>query len=115
MSYKESNIPIAGGLIAAAGAGLCCAGPLVLLLLGVSGSWIGSLTLLEPFRPYFILVVIVLFSYAARKIYRPIDKCEPGSTCAVPKVRLGRQIILWVAGLIALVLVTSNYWIIFFV
>ncbi|EFB9870222.1 TPA: mercuric transporter MerT family protein, partial [Salmonella enterica subsp. enterica serovar Minnesota] len=55
MSQKESNLPIIGGVIAAVGAGLCCAGPFVLLLLGVSGSWIGNLTLLEPYRPIFIL------------------------------------------------------------
>ncbi len=115
MSDKESSLPLVGGLIAAVGAGLCCAGPLVLLLLGISGSWISNLTLVEPFRPYFILVVIALFGYAAWKIYRPIDQCESGTSCAVPQVRLRRQIIFWVTGVIALALVTSNYWIILFV
>ena len=115
MSDKESNLPLIGGVIAAVGAGLCCAGPFVLLLLGVSGSWISNLTLFEPFRPFFILVVIVLFGYAAWKVYRPIEKCEPGTACALPQVRLRRQIILWVTGVIALALVTSNYWIILFV
>ncbi|MBV1899226.1 MAG: mercury transporter, partial [Cycloclasticus sp.] len=51
MSKSNPNFPIIGGVIAAIGAGLCCAGPFVLLLLGVSGSWIGNLTLLEPYRP----------------------------------------------------------------
>ncbi len=114
MSDKEWNLPLIGGVVAAVGAGLCCAGPFVLLLLGISGAWISKLTLFEPFRPYFIFVVIVLFGYAAWKVYRPIEKCEPG-TCTLPHVRLRRQIILWMTGLIALALVTSNYWIILFV
>ena len=44
---------LAGGL-AAILASTCCLGPLVLLMLGVSGAWIANLTALEPFRPYFI-------------------------------------------------------------
>ena len=48
MTKNNSSLPLAGGIAAAIGAGLCCAGPLVLLLLGVSGSWIGNLTVLEP-------------------------------------------------------------------
>ncbi|MBX3630638.1 MAG: mercury transporter [Nitrosomonas sp.] len=114
MSKKEFNLPIIGGIIAAAGAGLCCAWPFVLLLLGVNGSWISNLTLLEPYRPLFILVVFVLFGWVGWNVYRSVEECEPGSACAVPRVRIHRQIIFWVAALIALALVTSAYWIPFF-
>ncbi len=114
MSEKDSNLPIIGGVVAAVGAGLCCAGPFVLLLLGVSGSWIGNLTLLEPYRPFFILLVLALFSFAGWKVYRPVEDCVPGSACGIPQVRRRRQVIFWVATLTALVLVTSNYWIIWF-
>ena len=64
-----SNLPIVGGIIASIGAGLCCAGPFVLLLFGVSGSWIGNLTLLEPYRPIFILLALALFSFAGWQVY----------------------------------------------
>ena len=114
MSEKDSNLPIIGGVIAAVGAGLCCAGPFVLLLLGVSGSWIGNLTLLEPYRPLFLLAVLGLFGFAGWKVYRPVEDCEPGAACAVPLVRKRRQVIFWIAALTALGLVTSNYWIIWF-
>ena len=57
MAKNDTSLPLVGGIAAAIGAGLCCAGPLVLLLLGVSGSWIGNLTVLEPYRPIFILQV----------------------------------------------------------
>lgn len=112
MSKKDSKVPIVGGIIAAVGAGLCCAGPLVLLLLGISGSWIVNLTLLEPYRPIFILLVLVLFGFAGWKVYRPVEDCEPGIICSVPQGHQRRRIIFWVSALTALVLVTSNYWII---
>tara|TARA_R110001592_G_scaffold104699_2_gene294603 strand:- start:2270 stop:2617 length:348 start_codon:yes stop_codon:yes gene_type:complete len=114
MSEKVSNLPIIGGDIAAIGAGICCLGPIVLLMLGISGSWIGNLTLLEPYRPIFILAVIALFSFAGWKVYRPVDSCEPGTACSTPQVQRRRQIIFWLTAITALAIVTSNYWIMIF-
>ncbi len=114
MSQKESNLPLIGGVLAAVGASICCAGPLILLLLGISGSWISNLTLLEPYRPIFIVVVLALFGFAGWKVYRPVEECEPGTVCAIPKTRKRRQVIFWLSALAALLLITSNYWIIWF-
>ena len=58
------NLPLIGGVMAAIGAGLCCVGPFVLLTLGISGAWIGNLTLLEPYRPIFIAIVLLFFGWA---------------------------------------------------
>jgi mercuric ion transport protein len=57
-----SGALLVGGL-AAILASTCCLGPLVLVALGLSGAWIGNLTLLEPYRPLFITgsLVAVLF------------------------------------------------------
>jgi mercuric ion transport protein len=76
----------AGGL-AALLASTCCLGPLVLLLLGFSGAWIGNLTALEPYRPVFIVIAIVALAFAYRQIFRPAVACAPGEVCAVPQVR----------------------------
>ena len=38
----------AGGVVGAILASTCCIAPLLLLMLGVSGAWIGNLTALEP-------------------------------------------------------------------
>ena len=84
MSKKHTHFPILGGTLAAFGAGLCCAGPFVLLLLGISGSWIGNLTLLEPYQPLFILVVVTLFGFAGWQLYRPIEHCQPGTRASGP-------------------------------
>ena len=66
------NLPVIGGVMAAIGASLCCVGPFVLLSLGISGAWISSLTLLEPYRPVFIAVVLLLFGWAGWQMYRPV-------------------------------------------
>lgn len=91
---------LAGGL-AALLASACCLGPLVLVGIGVSGAWIGNLTLLEPYRPLFLAVALVALFFAARRIFRPAADCRPGEVCAVPAVRRGYKAMFWaVAGLV---------------
>ena len=107
----DSNVPIVGGVLAAVGASLCCLGPFVLLSLGISGAWISKLMILEPYRPILILGMLGLFGVAGWKVFRPIEDCEPGTACAIPQIRLQRQIIFLITGALALILVTSIYWI----
>mgnify|MGYP005669957853 FL=1 len=99
-------------MIAAIGASLCCAGPFVLLLLGVSGSWISTLTAFEPYRPYFIAIVVVLYCWAFWQIHRPIERCLEGSVCAVPKNRQRYQFFFWMFTVVALLLILSPYWLV---
>lgn len=75
------------GAVAAILASTCCLGPLVLLMLGVSGAWIGNLTALEPYRPFFIVAAVVALFFAYRQIFRLAAACKPGEVCAVPQVR----------------------------
>ncbi len=58
-----SGALLVGGL-AAILASTCCLGPLVLVALGLSGAWIGNLTLLEPYRPFFIAGALVALFFA---------------------------------------------------
>lgn len=109
--FAKHNLPLIGGVLAAVGASLCCVGPFILLTLGISGAWIGNLTLLEPYRPVFIVIVMLLFGWAGWQIHRPVAACEPGTACAVPQTQKHRRVIFWITAIIALVLVTSGYWI----
>ncbi|WP_344799623.1 mercuric transporter MerT family protein [Litoribacillus peritrichatus] len=104
-----SQIPVITGLLASIGAGLCCAGPFILVSIGVSGAWIANLTLLEPYRPLFIATVIAMFLWGGWAIYRPQEACVAGSSCAVPKIRMRRKILFWVAAVISASLVMSPY------
>lgn len=42
---------LVAGALAALGASACCAGPLILLLLGISGGWASHLIAFEPYSP----------------------------------------------------------------
>ena len=81
-----SGALLVGGL-AAILASTCCLGPLVLVALGLSGAWIGNLTRLEPYRPFFIAGALVALFFAGRHIFRPAKTCNPGEVCAVPRTR----------------------------
>ncbi len=97
---------LAGGL-AALLASSCCLGPLVLVTLGFSGAWIGNLTALEPYRPFFIGAALVALFCAWRRIFRPLPACEPGEVCAIPQVRTTYQFMFWTVA--ALVLVALGF------
>ena len=84
-------------------ASTCCLGPLVLITLGFSGGWIGSLTALEPFQPYFVGAAMVALVLAARRIWRPVQQCAPGEVCALPTVRRGYQLLFVVVCVLLLV------------
>src|SRR3989475_11422531 len=81
-----SGALLVGGL-AAILASTCCLGPLVLVALGLSVAWIGNLTRLEPYRPFFIAAALVALFFAVWRIFRPARACGPGEICAVARTR----------------------------
>ena len=99
-----SRIALVTGGLAAIFASACCLGPLILLMLGFSGAWIGNLTALEPYRPYFIGLAVLALLVAFKRIWQPIADCQPGVVCARPQVRQSLQ---WLFGLVALLVVIA--------
>jgi mercuric ion transport protein len=98
---------LAAGLLSAVLASTCCLGPLVLITVGLSGAWIGHLTLLEPYRPVFIAVALVALALAGRRLWAKAPACEPGQVCAVPAVRRGYKLLFGVV--VALVVVALGF------
>lgn len=98
----------AGGL-AALLASTCCLGPLVLVSVGVGGAWIGSLAVLEPYRPIFIAVALVALVFAWRKIFRPAAECNPGEVCAAPAARCAYKLIFWIVAALVLIALAFPY------
>jgi mercuric ion transport protein len=94
------------GGVAAILASTCCLGPLVLLALGFSGAWIGSLTALEPYRPVFIGLALVALSLAGRTIWRPAIACAPGEACAVPGIKRMYKALFGVVAFLVLIAMT---------
>lgn len=95
MTVKEHGIPVdsergpelaaAGGLLGALAASSCCILPLVLFSLGVSGAWIGNLTQLAPYRPYFITATLALLGTGHWLVRRAAKQaCADGKACGRP-------------------------------
>jgi mercuric ion transport protein len=103
-----SGALLVGGL-AAVLASTCCLGPLVLVVLGLSGAWIGNLTRLEPYRPFFIAGALVALLFAGRRIFRPAEACQPGELCAVPRTRRVYKTIFWIVSALVLVALVYPY------
>jgi mercuric ion transport protein len=95
--------PVAG-IVASIGASACCLGPLVLLTLGISGAWIGSLAALESYRPIFVGLALLFFAFAFHRLYFARSICRPGSVCAKPQTLKRQRRAFWVVTAVALVL-----------
>ncbi|MCF6324016.1 MAG: mercury transporter MerT [Gammaproteobacteria bacterium] len=83
------------GVIAGITASACCLGPLVLLMLGISGSWIGNLTAMEPYRPIFIGLTLLFLGLALRKLYFIPQSCAVDKSCARPANLRKQRILFW--------------------
>lgn len=94
---------LTGGL-AALFASACCLGPLVLIMVGISGAWISHLAALEPYQPLFMGASLVALLFAARRIWRPVAACEQGQACAIPRVNRTYKLLF---GVVVLLLVAA--------
>lgn len=104
---KTGSVALFTGGLAAILASTCCLGPLLLVMLGFSGAWIGKLRVMEPYSHYFIVAALVAMVFAYRRIYRPAQECKPGEVCFIPQVRASYKIIFWFV--VALILVALGY------
>ena len=84
-TQRGQQLTAAGGLLGAIAASSCCVLPILLFSLGVSGAWIGNLTALAPYQPYFIAVTIALLGYGYWLVYRSSKVvCLDSEACARP-------------------------------
>lgn len=100
---------IAAGL-AAIGASLCCIAPLVLVALGIGGTWISYLTSLEPYQPVFVVITLIFLGLAFRQLYIAPRQCAPGDSCALPAVLRRQRIIFWIVSTLLIALLTFPYY-----
>lgn len=96
-------------IAAAIGASLCCVAPLVLVSVGITGSWMSNLSSFEPYRPIFIGVTLIALGLAYYQLYFSPKKCEEGAVCANPSVARNQKIIFWFATVL-LVLIVAFPW-----
>ncbi len=81
----------------------CCILPLTLVMLGVTGVFVGRLSALYQFHWYFLAFAVVVLAYGFWKAYRPVsaENCADG-TCARPVNRTVMRAVLWVSLVIVI-------------
>ena len=104
------DILAGSSLIGAVLASSCCILPLALVLLGVSGAWIGNLTALAPYQPIFLLATFALLGAGFWQVYRrPNVVCADGSYCARPVSGRITKGVLWIATALVLAALAVNF------
>jgi|TARA_R110000782_G_scaffold78554_1_gene156656 mercuric ion transport protein len=112
---KRRSLLATGSLLGAILASSCCIVPFALISLGVSGAWIGQLSALEPFKPYFIGVTMFLLALGFWHVYFKKPKpCEDGSYCARPESSRLTQLALWIATALVILATSIDFWAPFF-
>lgn len=100
-----------GGVLGAILASTCCIVPLVLVMLGIGGAWVGTLTSLEPYQPYFLGLAAVFLGLGFWHVYfREAPVCEDDSYCARPSSSIVTKTVLWSATLLIILTATMGWW-----
>ena len=110
---RREHFGLAGSVLAAIGASICCIGPIAAAFLGLTS--LGALSKYEFLRPWFTLLTVALLGWAFYLAYRekPVDECEPGSVCEThgpDRVRRINRIVLWVVTAVVSVIWTFPSW-----
>lgn len=106
----NEKILAAGGVLGAIAASSCCVLPLVLVSLGATGTWIGGLSVMAPYKPFFVAGTVGLLSYGYYLVYwKPQRACAPGEACARPLPNRLVKLALWAATVLVVVAASFDY------
>ena len=98
---------VVASVVPAAAASVCCIGPVVAAALG-AGALGAASTRMEPYRPWFLGVTVVLLGTGFVSAYRREPECAD-DTCA-PTSRRSAKTILWIAVVVVGLLAAFPYY-----
>ncbi|MDE2379861.1 mercuric transporter MerT family protein [Bradyrhizobium sp.] len=100
----------AGGILGALAASSCCIVPLILFSIGIGGAWIGNLTALAPYKPFFVGGTAGLLGYGFYLVYwKPRRACADGAACARPIPSGLIRAALWIATVLVVAAFAFDY------
>ena len=91
----------AGGLAAGILASSCCILPLALVSAGVGGAWMGNLTALSPYQPWFLGAAALAIGGGMWRAHGKPKVCAPGSLCDSPATGRITKALLWIGAALA--------------
>jgi len=109
-SSMSHSFMMAGSVIAAIGASLCCTLPIIFALTGFS--ILGASAYFNTLRPYLLVVTFGLLGLAFYHAYRPLlqSACAPGTACSAPLNRRPTRIVLWLVTVLVVAMATFPYY-----
>ena len=108
---KSSLAALLAAGAAAIGASVCCVVPLVLVLMGISGAWISTLTALDAWRPWLSALTLLCLGWAFWSLYGPGSGCRTDGACIDVSSLRRRRAWLWIATIIIAALLLFPYYI----
>lgn len=93
-------------VLSSIGASVCCVAPLVLVLLGIGGTWIGNLAAMEPYRPLFVGLTVLFLGMSFFRLYIAPRTCALGKPCADAEVIHRQRLIFWLVAVPVMALVS---------
>jgi len=106
MNEKQHSF-VAGSLIAAVLASVCCIGPLLAAMAGLGA--FGAVTMFEAARPYFLALTTLLLGAAFYLTYRRKDTACADGVCS-PAVSRRSRAALWIALAVVVALTSFPYY-----
>ncbi len=109
-SQTTPGLMAAGGIIGAILASSCCILPLLFLSMGVGGAWMGNLTAMAPYQPFFTAITFAFLGYGYYLVYfKPKADCDEGTACANPISQRFVKGALLAATLLVLAAMAAQY------
>ena len=109
---RVARLGMAASIATALGASICCIGPIVAVMFGMTS--LAALSKYEPLRPLFGGATAILLGVAFYATYRKLATvCEPGSICetqGVDRVRKINRAAVWIATVVAVIVFTFPTW-----
>ena len=100
----------AGGLLGAIAASSCCILPLLFVSVGLTGTWIGGLSALTPYKPLVVIATLGVLGYGYYLAYWKTEQaCAPDQACARPVSTRIVKLLLWVATIVVLLAASFDY------
>ncbi|TAM90824.1 MAG: mercury transporter MerT [Candidimonas sp.] len=107
MAWFSGRGTLVAGVVSAVGASVCCVLPLVLLALGIGGAWVSDLTAMEPYRPIFVGLTLLLLAFALFRLYRRPRACLLGGCGSIGRAPRRERIIIWIVVVLLLALLAA--------
>ena len=107
---RKQQVAAAGGVIGALLASSCCIGPLLLIMLGASGAWIGSLSALKAYQPVFVTLAVGFLAFGFWQVYGKTKRSCEEESCSTPGSGRIVKIALWTATVLVIISLTTDLW-----